>query len=468
MKQHESVASIDSVQLAHLISPQAERQARLSKALGAAYLSHQIEQLEDRVTSNLTLGGRGRGGRGRRGGNGASGGNGGGRRGNQRAPEANKVRKPAAQEDTQPETRLVLDTSALVFALPTITRLLRTGRAEMIVPLETLRTLDLLKKGMHPYAVAARTATRFIEAEQRRTRAGQGEDVGEDGWRKLRPGLWIQRDHEQEHIGPAASEEPDVTTPPFIQSTLACALYFRKFWDLTSSQPVLAVAVPPDVAIAAEDPVARYAERADGRALREWADRGDVVVRVYGQRDESESDEADVADVSDAAPHGEDFVDQEEARIVTLASPADDPRARPSRRPAHVTPRAPATTTDRVLKIFDAEKGMVPSTEVLAQRERERERELRNGRRGRGKPSHAATAAAVRLPREQVNNAPSAPVILRRVPAPIPQPEQRERANAHWSRGREGGYRGARSARGGKPVNAMEEGPQVMLLQRPK
>lgn len=323
---------------------------------------------------------------------------------------------------------------------------------------------------MHPYAVAARTATRFIETEQRRTRAGQGEgEVGDDGWRKIRPGLWIQRDHEQEHIGPP-SEESDVTTPPFIQSTLACALYFRKFWDLTSSQPVLAVAVPPEIKLPSEDPVARYADRADGRALREWADRGDVVVHVYGQRDESESDE-DVPDVGDAlsAPNGEDgFVDQEEARVVTLTSPSDDPRARPSRRPPPVAPRAPPATADRVLKIFDAEKGMVPSTEVLAQRERERERELRNGRRGRGKPP-----AAVRPPRLHTTNAPSAPaapVILRRVPAvPDWQPEQRERPpNAQWSRGRKDAPRGARSVRGAKPVNAVEEGPKVMLLQRPK
>ncbi|KAJ9108039.1 hypothetical protein QFC20_003608 [Naganishia adeliensis] len=429
----------------------AERQARLSKALGAAYLSHQIEQLEDRVTSNLTLGGRGRG--------------------EGEDEEATVVEETVdvaeeINEDTHAETRLVLDTSALVFALPAITRLLRTGKAELIVPLETLRTLDLLKKGMHPYAVAARTATRFIETEQRRTRAGQGEgEVGDDGWRKIRPGLWIQRDHEQEHIGPA-SDETDVTTPPFIQSTLACALYFRKFWDLTSSQPVLAVAVPPEVKVPSEDPVARYAERADGRALREWADRGDVVVHVYGQRDESESDE-DVPDVVDALvpPSGEDFVDQEEARIVTLTSPSDDPRARPSRRQPPVVPRAPLATADRVLKIFDAEKGMVPSTEVLAQRERERERELRNGRRGRGKP-----LVAIRPPREQAINAPSAPVLLRRAPVvPDWQPEQRERPpNAQWSRGRKDGFRGARSGRGGKPVNAVEEGPKVMLLQRPK
>lgn len=426
---------------------QAERQARLSKALSAAYLSHQIEQLEDRVTSNLTLGNRGRG-RARRG----------------RRPQAQgqgqhdqrEARKPAVEEPIE-ETRLVLDTSALLFALSAITRLLRSGRAELIVPLETLRTLDLLKKGMHPYAVAARTATRFVETEQKRTQARKGEgEVGDDGWRKLRPGLWIQRDNEQEHIAERAQAvDPIPSPPPFIQSTLACALYFRSFWDLISSQPVLGVAVPPEIDIPAEDPVARFADRADGRALREWADRGDVFVRLFGERTDDSSEEEATFKEPEDVPTQDGFLDQEEGRIMTLTSPSDDPRVRQRRQPA----RAPLPASDRVPKIFDAEKGMVPSTELLAQRERERERDVRGGRRGaptRGKPPTTRPPGSRDAPRRP-QNAP--PVLLQRArnPADDREPVQ----GFQSSRGRRPqGMRGARQEDG--------QGPKVMLLQRPK
>ncbi|GHJ90241.1 hypothetical protein NliqN6_6643 [Naganishia liquefaciens] len=426
----------------------AERQARLSKALSAAYLSHQIEQLEDRVTTNLNLGNRGRG-RGRR-----------GRRPqgqNQREGQRDVARKPAVEEPIE-ETRLVLDTSALLFALSAVTHLLRSGRAELIVPLETLRTLDLLKKGMHPYAVAARAATRFVETEQRRTQAHKGEgEVGDDGWRKLRPGLWIQRDNEQEHIAERTQAVDSIPVPPpFIQSTLACGLYFRNFWDLISSQPVFGIAIPPETEVPAEDPVARYADRADGRALREWADRGDVTVRLFGERvDDSQSDEEAAYKESGNAPAQDGFVDQEEGRIMTLTSPSDDPRVRQRRQPA----RTPPPPSDRVPKIFDAEKGMVPSTEVLAQRERERERDVRSSRRGapsRGKPPTGRPGVRDAPRKKQ----PAPPVLLQRAR----NPDDRERESAP----------GLQSSRGRRPEGMRTprqeegQGPKVMLLQRPK
>lgn len=315
---------------------------------------------------------------------------------------------------------------------------------------------------MHPYAVAARTATRFVETEQRRTQARKGEgEVGDDGWRKLRPGLWIQRENEQEHIAERAQAvDPIPAPPPFIQSTLACGLYFRNFWDLISSQPVLGVAVPPDMDIPAEDPVARFADRADGRALREWADRGDVVVRLFGERiDDSQSDEeATFKESEDVSPAQDGFMDQEEGRIMTLTSPSDDPRVRQRRQPA----RAPPPSSDRVPKIFDAEKGMVPSTEVLAQRERERERDARGGRRGapsRGKPPPTRPPGTRDAPRK---TQPAPPVLLQRARNPGEDREREPVPGFQPSRGR----RPPQGMRGPRPEEG--QGSKVMLLQRPK
>ena len=120
---------------------QAARQARLSKALSAAYLSHQITQLEDKVQgaqasrspNGHSRGNNGRpptdhGGRGhQRGGRGQGrGGEGNGRSSNERVSSDRFQDKP---------DRWVLDTSALVFALPRIRSAFKNN-AELVVPLE--------------------------------------------------------------------------------------------------------------------------------------------------------------------------------------------------------------------------------------------------------------------------------------------------------------------------------------------
>ncbi|OBZ73376.1 hypothetical protein A0H81_07215 [Grifola frondosa] len=151
----------------------------MSRALGAAFLNHQVEQLEKSV-SNAGSGGNWR---------------------ERRNPDAwrndpkraNVNIKIAKKRDMQGPERdssdekamrserehgredwhgpkdadvIVVDASVLVHALPRVKKWCRDGREEVvIVPLEALNTLDLLKKGTSPLAQRARAASRILEAQ---------------------------------------------------------------------------------------------------------------------------------------------------------------------------------------------------------------------------------------------------------------------------------------------------------------
>lgn len=112
----------------------AARQARMSKALSTAYLSHQITQLEDQVQATK-LGGQN--------------GSGGGARKNRFAN--NKRRQESAAAAARPagrgpgqqshggekdhRDRLVLDSSVMIFALPKVRAMLKCG-SQLVIPLE--------------------------------------------------------------------------------------------------------------------------------------------------------------------------------------------------------------------------------------------------------------------------------------------------------------------------------------------
>ncbi|KAJ9107709.1 hypothetical protein QFC21_001169 [Naganishia friedmannii] len=506
----------------------AARQARLSKALSAAYLSHQITQLEDRVQGVGILGGGhhggGRGGQRRTDGRRATGAAAGAGKastsrtaGNRHRGDQQEHRTPLLATHTQGRgkvddvlpgeaagtQRLVLDTSSLLFALPTVKRLVHPPSsdppqrthystsnapkrsppgAELIVPLETLRTLDLLKKGMHPYAQAARAATRFVEIEQRRTREraraeaaevddgkGNGKakdsvpthehEVGEDGWRKIRPGLWVQQETERMDVFPSSDhqlpqpedtvrdtypqqeEETSLFPAPaeYVAETLACALYFREWWDVPSSQAVLAIAHPPatlaheyanrgnvggdhgtegakpkkdgeDVAA-----VERFAERAEGFAVREWAERGDVVFLDFsphrpsfaGNTTTNNGTLADEISANDARQDGETMVPllEEEVAVVRLTSEEDDPRA-------------------EVLGSSKGRKGGKQSRSE-GQEPRNRRRPLATFKTHEGTPGSAPNAGIATHANAETNgaqqilaptSAPVTPVLLTRVP----------------------------------------------------
>ncbi|CED83510.1 PIN domain [Phaffia rhodozyma] len=58
---------------------------------------------------------------------------------------------------------VVVDGSALIWALPSVKRILARREREIIIPAEVLHTLDLLKKGSSALPQAVRIATRFVE-----------------------------------------------------------------------------------------------------------------------------------------------------------------------------------------------------------------------------------------------------------------------------------------------------------------
>ncbi|KAL4071858.1 hypothetical protein J3A83DRAFT_4092660 [Scleroderma citrinum] len=175
----------------------------MSRALGAAFLSHQVEQLEKSVSHHAhgPVGARrdfyrdrDRDGdrerereRDRRQGVGELGsGTGGPPHRRTLASHGSKQRpspgpKPIPRKDhgeragykahedprgTKDADLVVVDASVLVHGLHQVKRWCKEGREEIvIVPLEALNTLDLLKKGTSPLAQRARSASRILEAQ---------------------------------------------------------------------------------------------------------------------------------------------------------------------------------------------------------------------------------------------------------------------------------------------------------------
>ncbi|KIJ53419.1 hypothetical protein M422DRAFT_43078 [Sphaerobolus stellatus SS14] len=145
----------------------------MSRALGAAFLSHQVEQLERSVGRQQRGSGGGRGGR--RGS--FSSARGAPRNKEQREPY-NRELKSGEDSSTRDEFRrtnegakkdadiVVVDASVLVHALDRLEAWCKQGRKEIIViPLEALNTLDLLKKGSSASARRARAASRILESQ---------------------------------------------------------------------------------------------------------------------------------------------------------------------------------------------------------------------------------------------------------------------------------------------------------------
>ncbi|GAA5949119.1 hypothetical protein JCM21900_004866 [Sporobolomyces salmonicolor] len=224
---------------------QRERQA---KALGAAFLAHQVSELEKSVDTltfsrDPRLYGSGRGG-GARGGRGRGGAAAGG----------------ARQGQVKREVRVV-DASVLVHALPVLKRWVREDLYQLVVPLSALSTLDVLKRSPPPLHDLARNATRFLETQLNIARQIQAAWSGAEADARIR--LRAQASHEEmswseveklfavpegyivempkaEDGTPLclpvgeAGEEPAPPPPPtandiprHLRSTLQCLLYFH-------------------------------------------------------------------------------------------------------------------------------------------------------------------------------------------------------------------------------------------------
>ncbi|KAI0704394.1 hypothetical protein C8T65DRAFT_709110 [Cerioporus squamosus] len=150
----------------------------MSKALGAAFLNHQVEQLEKSVHTGSNWRDRRtpdvwRGGETKRNASGA-------KVVKKRSDEAERDwgRQAEGQRAEREERRsadgkghkdadiVVVDATVLIHGLYHLKRWCRDGREEtVIVPLEALNTLDLLKKGTSALAQRARAASRILEAQ---------------------------------------------------------------------------------------------------------------------------------------------------------------------------------------------------------------------------------------------------------------------------------------------------------------
>ncbi|KAF5361228.1 hypothetical protein D9757_013219 [Collybiopsis confluens] len=183
------------------------KQIAMSKALGAAFLNHQVEQLEKSVHNNraassgnwrdrdrdrnskpgysgpapqrrgpnnkLSNGGAAGGGGSRKRGDGdgerdyaQSARSRAGSTGEHRSSRRSDEQRREKGGDSKDADVVVVDASLLVHALSQLKKWSKLGREEIIiVPLEALNTLDLLKKGTTSLAQRARAASRFLESQ---------------------------------------------------------------------------------------------------------------------------------------------------------------------------------------------------------------------------------------------------------------------------------------------------------------
>ncbi|KAJ7200935.1 hypothetical protein B0H12DRAFT_538509 [Mycena haematopus] len=259
----------------------------MSRALGAAFLNHQVEQLEKSAASGnwrsraqpTTQP----------------------KRLQQPEPTRKKASATAASgggrrsmDDEKDADVVVVDASVLVHALHQVRRWCRDGREEVvIVPLEALNTLDLLKKGNSALAQRARAASRILEAQ-----------VGTN------PRIRVQQDDAfvpWDAIPWAPTPPPSSTTPTaaddaspeWVRRTVCCAR-----WELDAAAPsgppdsaaptapptrapgpaptvILAVLAPnaPGLSTADGGPLSKHEPRATGALVAHWAARAGLVVR---------------------------------------------------------------------------------------------------------------------------------------------------------------------------------------------
>ncbi|KAJ7074483.1 hypothetical protein C8F01DRAFT_25741 [Mycena amicta] len=263
----------------------------MSRALGAAFLNHQVEQLEKSAAS---------------------------RNWRSASPNPQAFSKRAGQQSgtatttatvskptprkknagvlTLPKTNVapavarrsleedkdadivVVDASVLVHALHQVKRWCRDGRAEVvIVPLEALNTLDLLKKGTSPIAQRARAASRILEAQvgsNPRIRVQQ--DAAFVPWDKITlPSPRSSTD------GTAKTPDPDKeSAQEWVRRTICCARWELDEASATSRVVRLAVLAPDANApiIATADPViSKHEPRAAGALVSHWAARAGIA-----------------------------------------------------------------------------------------------------------------------------------------------------------------------------------------------
>ncbi|KAJ7602448.1 hypothetical protein DFH06DRAFT_1115699 [Mycena polygramma] len=274
----------------------------MSRALGAAFLNHQVEQLEKSAASgnwrsrapNPQSSKRVQ----------QSGNNGNIATTGKPAPRKKTAGVLIIPRDTPPASVrrsmeddkdadvVVVDASVLVHALHQVKKWCRDGRQEVvIVPLEALNTLDLLKKGTSPLAQRARAASRILEAQvgtNPRIRVQQ--DDAFVPWDSI-PFSDTATTTTGSPTAPAAptpADDLDIS-PEWLRRTVCCAR-----WESEAATPkdkgnaaasaprtvcvaVLSTDAPP-LSTADGGPLSKHEPRASGTLVGHWAARAGLTV----------------------------------------------------------------------------------------------------------------------------------------------------------------------------------------------
>ncbi|SPO24800.1 uncharacterized protein UTRI_01785_B [Ustilago trichophora] len=199
----------------------------------------------------------------------------------------------------------LVDASVLIFSLRSVHNWSRDQSSCVIIPLEAINTLDLLKKGDEPINLAARKATRWLE-----DKIAVSTQDGDLMLTQPAPGIFAQREHfraataqiEKARAAALAHEsssehatELEVTcaaastssakdmfsaveAPRYLRELLSVCLYCHQAAS-TASNYAVAIAYPPahlqekmiEAQLAANDKPS-YLNRTDGRATEAWLD----------------------------------------------------------------------------------------------------------------------------------------------------------------------------------------------------
>ncbi|KAH9052355.1 hypothetical protein EDB87DRAFT_1692303 [Lactarius vividus] len=180
---------------------------------------------------------------------------------------------------------IVVDASVLVNALGQLKKWCRDGQEEIIiVPLEALNTLDLLKKGSTPLAQRARTASRMLESQvgtNPRVRVQQDAAFV----------LWDQIAFSDDEPSSPTTPSPAPAlspSPEWVRRTICCARWEAEHADPARPRVVLATlaqspATQPQqgispVPLPLSAPQNRHEPRASGTLVAYWARRARLTV----------------------------------------------------------------------------------------------------------------------------------------------------------------------------------------------
>ncbi|KEP50669.1 PIN domain protein [Rhizoctonia solani 123E] len=290
--------------MSRVLDPQVDRnRTSMSRALGAAFLNHQVAELER--NNQRTKAPRGRGGRARRS----------DRDREDYDPDFDRARtkatfgidttpvdqdswrrRPQSSDDTASESAsptrpriplghhrstpladvIVVDASVLIYALGAVQRWCNDGQTQVVIPLEALNTLDVLKSGTNQTAVRSRAASRVLE-----------EQVGNN------PRIRVQREDAfvpwdsiaaKSATGATSTPNPPDTrwkvegagAPEWMKRMVCCAKWEAGTGNPDGKRVIFAVVDAKDAAASG-----RYDNLVDGELVTQWSAKlGLEVVKV--------------------------------------------------------------------------------------------------------------------------------------------------------------------------------------------